>query len=128
MAADRTAYAVFLHPQAIEALGPAITPYLSDSPAGPHLACAEIDSGGALFEMTLVGTDPQGHPVEVDLMIPTNMVKLVVSIRRDEDFGFGVRETPVAVPVTVAAPATEPASAPPPTPPPSTAAPGAAAT
>jgi hypothetical protein len=113
MSAERTAYAVFLHPQAIEALGPAIKPYLSDSPAGPHLACAEIDSGGALFEMTLIGRDNDGRVVEVDLMIPTGMVKLVVSIRREGDFGFGPREVPET-------------ATPPPTPPPSTAAPGAA--
>lgn len=112
--ADRT-YAVFFHPQALEALGAVITPYLSQSPAGPYLACAEVDSGGALFEMTLIGRDGEGRPVEVDLMVPTGMVKLVISIRRDGDFGFGPHE-PGIVPT------------PPPTPPPSTAAPGAAAT
>lgn len=119
MADDRTAYAVFLHPQAIEALGPAIQPYLSNGPVGPHLACAEIDSGGALFEMTLVGRDTEGRKVEVDLMVPTGMIKLVLSIRRDGEFGFGPRDKPEAIVVA-------PEPTPPPTPPPSTAAPGAA--
>jgi hypothetical protein len=126
MSAERTAYAVFLHPQAIEVLGPAIQPYLSESPAGPHLACAEIDAGGALFEMTLLGRDAEGRMIEVDLMVPSGMVRLVVSIRREGDFGFGPREAPTPgapiVPDTSA-----PADAtPPPTPPPSTVAPGAA--
>lgn len=111
---DRT-YAVFLHPQALEALGPVITPYMSESPAGAYLACAEVDSGGALFEMTLIGRDSAGRPVEVDLMVPAGMIKLVISIRRDDDFGFGPHESGIV-------------AAPPPTPPPSTAAPGAAAT
>lgn len=111
---DRSTYAVFLHPQAIEALGPAIQPYLTDSPVGPHLSCAEIDSGGSLFEMTLIGRDAEGKTVEVELMVPVAMVKLVVSIRREDEFGFGPRETATA--------------APPPTPPLSTAAPGAAST
>ena len=111
---DRT-YAVFLYPPALEALGPIITPYLSESPGGQYLAAAEVDSGGALFEVTLIGKDGEGRPVEVDLMVPSGMIKLVISIRRDGDFGFGPH-----VPDIVAAP--------PPTPPPSTAAPGAAAT
>jgi hypothetical protein len=111
---DRT-YAVFLYPQALEALGPIVTPYLSESPGGPYLAAAEVDSSGALFEVTLIGKDGEGRPVEVDLMVPSGMIKLVISIRRDGDFGFGPHVGDV-VPT------------PPPTPPPSTAAPGAAAT
>jgi hypothetical protein len=85
---DRSAFAVFLHQQAIDALGAAIKPYLIDSPAGPHLQCVEVDSGGALFEMTLVGKNAEGQAVEVELMVPVGMVKLVVSVKREDDFGF----------------------------------------
>ena len=95
---DRSAFAVFLHQQAIDALGLAIKPYLADSPAGAHLQCVEVDSGGALFEMTLVGKNAEGKTVEVELMVPIGMVKLVVSVRHEGEFGFGRREgTPVVV-------------------------------
>lgn len=89
--ADRSAFAVFLHQQAIDALGAAIKPYLIDSPAGPHLQCVEVDGGGALFEMTLVGKNAEGRAVEVELMLPIGMVKLVVSVRHEDEFGFGPR-------------------------------------
>lgn len=119
---DRSAYAVFLHPEAIESLGVAIKPYLADSPAGPHLQCVEVDSGGALFEMTLIGRNTEGRDVEVELMVPIGMVQLVISVRRDGDFGFGPREA--AVVRGSVTPATE--VTPGPGPAPSTVAPGAA--
>ena len=50
---DSSGYAVFFFPQALEALGEAIKPYLQDGPAGAHVLCHEIDTGGALIEMTL---------------------------------------------------------------------------
>lgn len=116
--ADQTAYGVFLHQQAIDALGAAIKPYLIDSPAGAHLQCVEVDSGGSLFEMTLVGRNAEGRAVEVELMVPIAMIKLVVSVKRDGEFGFGLRES--------AQSPTDPASAAGSAP--STVAPGAAAT
>jgi hypothetical protein len=122
---DRSAFAVFLHPQAIETLGVAIKPYLVDSPAGPHLQCVEVDSGGALFEMTLIGKNGEGRTVEVELMVPIAMVQLVISVRRDGDFGFGPREAAAAAAAT--APVETPAAAGA-TPAPSTVAPGAAST
>ena len=105
--ADRSAFAVFLHQQAIDALGPAIKPYLIDSPAGPHLQCVEVDGGGALFEMTLVGKNAEGRAVEVELMLPIGMVKLVVSVRHEDEFGFGPRNPKPAADATAdaAAPA-----------------------
>lgn len=121
---DRSAFAVFLHPQAIDALGVAIKPYLIDSPAGPHLQCVEVDSGGALFEMTLVGKNAEGRIVEVELMVPIAMIKLVVSVRREGDFGFGPREAAAAE----AAVAAETPSAAGAAVAPSTVAPGAAST
>lgn len=88
---DRKVYAVFLHPGALDALGTAIKPYLIESSAGPHLQCVEVDSAGALFEAVLEGRDNQGHTLEVELMIPIAMIQLVISVRRDEEFGFGPR-------------------------------------
>ena len=85
---DQTLYAVFIHPGALEALGEAIKPYLSDGPHGKHIVCREIDSGGMFFEMTIEGTTAEGRKVELDLMIPGNMVQMVVSSHSDEAFGF----------------------------------------
>ncbi|HEY0505041.1 MAG TPA: hypothetical protein VGD42_16280 [Lysobacter sp.] len=84
-------YAVFLYPQALEVLGEAIRPYLQDGPLGPHVLCSAIDTGGALIEMTLEGRTAEGHAVGVELMIPTGMVRMIVSARSDTVFGFGPR-------------------------------------
>lgn len=81
-------HAVFLHPGALEALGAAITPYLSDGPLGKHVVCREIDSGGPFFGMTIVGTASDGRTVELDLMIPSNMVLMVLSAHGEGAFGF----------------------------------------
>lgn len=93
-------YAVFFYPQALEALGEAIKPYLQDSPAGPHVACHEIDTGGTLVEMTLRGRAPEGRDVTVELMVPSAMVRMIVSTHSDETFGFGpqAQEKPVSAP------------------------------
>ncbi|BDU17342.1 hypothetical protein [Lysobacter auxotrophicus] len=84
-------YAVFLYPQALEILGEAIRPYLLDGPHGPHVMCTAIDTGGALIDMTLHGRSEDGHEVEIELMIPTGMVRMIVSARSDAAFGFGPR-------------------------------------
>lgn len=86
-------YAVFLYPQALEVLGTAIRPYLQDGPHGPHVMCSAIDTGGALIEMTLEGRTAEGHAIAVELMIPTAMVRMIVSARSDGVFGFGPRVT-----------------------------------
>lgn len=88
---DSQGYAVFFFPQAIEALGEAIKPYLKDGPGGPHVLCKEIDTGGALVEMSLDGQTPDGQYVALELMVPTSMVRMIVSARTDEAFGFGPR-------------------------------------
>ena len=90
-------YAVFFFPQALEALGEAIKPYLTGQADGPHLFCKEIDTGGAFTEMTLVGQDAEGHDVQVELMVPGNMVRMIVSARSDTGFGFYQRHRPGAV-------------------------------
>ena len=82
-------YAVFFFPQALEALGDAIKPYLRDGAAGPHVMCNGIDTGGSLIEMTLHGTTNDGEQVELELMVPTGMVRMIVSAHSDEMFGFG---------------------------------------
>lgn len=85
---DITWYSVFLHEGAMTALGEAIKPYLIDGPQGMHLACKEIDSGGAFFEMALDGHDANGALIEVELMIPAAMVRLVISAHSEGAFGF----------------------------------------
>ena len=91
-------YAVFLFPQAIEALGDAIKPYLVEGPGGPHVLCKEIDTAGALIEMTLEGQTADGAVVRIELMVPGSMVRMIVSARSDGAFGFGPRK-PAAPPL-----------------------------
>jgi hypothetical protein len=85
---EPTNYAVFLFPQALEALGDPIKPTLRDAPGGPHIVCAEIDANGPLFGMTLVGKGPRGELLEPEIMIPTSMVRLVMSMHGEHDIGF----------------------------------------
>ncbi len=88
---DFNGYAVFFFPNAIEALGEAIAPYLQDSPGGPHILCRDIDVGGALAQLTLEGRTSDGRELDLELMFPTNMVRMIVSARSDPAFGFGPR-------------------------------------
>lgn len=88
---DRNGYAVFLYPQALEALGDAIKPYLQDGDAGPHLLCKAIDTGGSLIEMTLHGRNADDSDPTLELMLPSGMVRMVVSRHSDGSFGFGPR-------------------------------------
>ncbi|MBO9662516.1 hypothetical protein [Dokdonella sp.] len=85
---DAPNYAVFLFPQALEALGEPIKPYLRDAPGGPHIVCVEIDASGPLFGMTLVGKGPAGERLELELMLPVSMVKLVMSMHGEHEIGF----------------------------------------
>jgi hypothetical protein len=108
---ESNGYAVFFFPQALEALGDAIKPYLQDGPMGPHVICNEIDTGGALLEMTIQGVTSEGKAVMLELMVPGSMVRMVVSSQSDATFGFGPR---IPVPVTVlpvVGPTAEPAQA-----------------
>ncbi len=110
---DNSGYAVFFFPQALEALGDALRPFLQDGPAGPHIACHTIDTGGAFIEMTLEGRNQEGRTISLELMVPSGMVRMVVSTHSDEMFGFGshayARE-PARLPVV--GPTAEPANAP----------------
>jgi hypothetical protein len=85
---DAQSYAVFLFPQAQEALGDTIKPYLSDAPAGQHIVCAGIDASGPFFQMTLQGTNADGQKSELELMIPHVMVRVIMSLRNGHPFGF----------------------------------------
>ena len=92
---DSAGYAVFFFAPALEALGDAIKPYLQDGPAGPHVPCREVDTAGAFIEMTLEGRTAEGREVALELMVPGNMVRMIVSARSDEEFGFYNRVKPV---------------------------------
>lgn len=85
---ESAGYAVFFFPPALEALGDAIKPYLQDGPAGPHVPCREVDTGGAFIEMTLEGRTAEGRAIALELMVPGNMVRMIVSAHSDEEFGF----------------------------------------
>lgn len=110
----RDGYAVFFFPSALEALGDAIRPYIQDSPVvGPHVPCDAIDTAGALIEMTLKGRMPGGEDVELELMVPSSMVRMIVSRQSGGAFGFGPRSyeaapAPVMLPtIGEAAPAAD---------------------
>lgn len=117
---DTQGYAVFFFPQALEALGEAIRPYLLDGPAGPHVLCKEIDTGGAFTEMTLEGRTADGQFLSLELMVPGSMLRMIVSAHGEGSFGFGAslprpvqKAAPKAAPATAApAAAPSPASAP----------------
>ena len=82
-------YMVYFFPQALEALGEAIKPYLQAGAAGDHVVCDEIDTAGSLIEMTLLGRSPEGRSVSVELMVPSGMVRMIVSAHGEGVFGFG---------------------------------------
>lgn len=88
---DNNGYAVFFYAQALEALGEGIKPYLQDGPAGVHIVCREVDTGGALVKMTLDARTTAGDTIQLELLVPTSMVLMIVSARTDEAFGFGPR-------------------------------------
>jgi hypothetical protein len=86
-------YAVFLRPEAVEAMGEALAPYLRESPRGMHLQCEEIDTSGAFVEMLIKRINREGKWTEVELMIPAGAIRMIVSCQSDGTFGFGPRET-----------------------------------
>ena len=86
---EQRIYLVYFHVQSLDVLGDAIKPYLTDAAEGKHLRCNEIDSGGGFFQCQLAGTDPEGKPLDVDLLVPASMIRLVVSASGSEiEFGF----------------------------------------
>jgi len=87
-------YVVYFFPQALEALGDAIKPYLREGPGGEHVLCHEVDTAGSLIEMTIEANTPDGRLVSLELMVPQAMVKMIVSARSDASFGFSPRVAP----------------------------------
>jgi len=85
---DSPNYAVFLFPQALEALGEPIKPYVREAPLGPHIVCTEIDASGSFFGMTLLGRGPAGEPLQLEIMVPSSMVRLVMSMHGEHEIGF----------------------------------------
>ncbi|MEO8160483.1 MAG: hypothetical protein ABI588_03615, partial [Arenimonas sp.] len=83
-------YAVYFHPTALEALGDVVKPFLTEGPSGTYILCNEIDTGGSFCEMKVGGTDAEGKPRDVELMVPNSMIRLVISTTHAEfEFGFG---------------------------------------
>lgn len=105
---DRNGYAVFLFDNALETLGEAVRPYLCEGPAGTHLSCREVDTSGGFVEMTLDGRDESGRTVDLELIVPSNMIRMIVSARAEDAFGFVPRN---AVPLEPALPAIGPTAA-----------------
>lgn len=97
---DFNGYAVFFFPQALEALGGALKPYLQEGAAEPHVLCREIDAGGPLIQLTMDGRTTSGEHIDLQLMLPTNMIRMIVSARSDPAFGFGPRTAVEPVPDT----------------------------
>ena len=111
---DTHGYFVFFHSQALEALGAPIKPYLLGDGDNQHILCREIDTGGAFIEMTLAGQTKDGTTVQVELMVPGSMVRMIVPSQSDGSFGFGPRiPAPPAPELPAAGPTAEPALAPP---------------
>lgn len=84
----RPHHAVYLFQQALETLGDAVKPYLQEGPHGPHFLCVEIDSGGSLFGMTIPGLSTEGEPLEIAIMVPSAMVRLVLSMQPELEIGY----------------------------------------
>lgn len=108
-------YAVFFFPQALETLGEPIKPYLHPGPPEPHVMCQHIDTAGALIQMTMIGNTESGREVELELMVPMAMVRMIVSAHSEDSIGFGTAATAllrpgVAAPPASPAPATDPAT------------------
>lgn len=88
---EKPKYAVHFHENALEVLGEAIKPYLTQGAHGPELLCTDIDTGGALAELEVVGTNVEGKPFACEIMVPVGMIRLVLAVGDDhESFGFGV--------------------------------------
>jgi hypothetical protein len=106
---DRNGYAVFFYENSLATLGEAIKPYLCEGPHGTHVSCREVDTAGSFVEMMLDGREDSGRTIDLELIVPTSMVRMIVSARADEAFGFVPRD---ATPLEPALPVVGPTAAP----------------
>jgi hypothetical protein len=89
MTSEQCKYAVYFHANALEALGEAINPYLTQGPNGPHIVCNDIDTGGVLCEMNVCGKNADGKDIETEVMVPVAMIRMVLQIASGDGlFGF----------------------------------------
>jgi hypothetical protein len=88
---DDVHYAVYLHDNAVEALGEAMKPYLTQGPHGPHILCSDLDTGGTLCEMFVHTHTAEGVEQKTEVMLPVAMVRLVLSVGGVSD-GFGFHQ------------------------------------
>jgi len=91
MSETTNGYAVFLYDQALEVLGEAIKPLLEDGPGGLHIPCIEVDTSGAFVEMTLRTRPENTQDAEIEVMVPTGMVRMIASMRTSTAFGFAAK-------------------------------------
>lgn len=105
-------YSVYFFPQALEVLGDDARMFLNGEGERAHVICREIDTAGALLEMTLECQTTDGEPIEVELMVPSNMVRLIISTRSDGSFGFRPRKPGDEAPDAAAIPGRVPAAVP----------------
>jgi hypothetical protein len=66
--------------------------------------CLGVDNAGAFIEMNLEGRTADVREVALELIVPGNIVRIIVSARSDGEFGFYKRDKPMVVPVTPAPP------------------------
>ena len=104
MSAISCGYAVFLFDNALEVLGEAVRPFLMEGTGGPRICARSVDTGGAFLEMTLDGSNEGGEHVEVELIVPIGMVRMIVSTRGDASFGFRMHREMVATGLPVVGP------------------------
>lgn len=106
MSNDLPSVAVLLFPQAVEAIAGALGGHIRDGELGPHILCRQVNTNGPYFEMVFDGKDAAGNAVEMQVMVPHGYIRLVMSVRGDDSFGFArVRQSTVASVPDVAAPA-----------------------
>src|SRR5258708_13573594 len=68
---ETTQYAVFLFPQALEALGAVIAPYLTNVDAvGTHTLCSEVDASGPFFTFTVQRRNAERNELQRALTLP----------------------------------------------------------
>lgn len=96
MSNESSSVAVLLFPQAVEAIAGALGGHIREGDFGPHILCRQVNSNGPYFEMLFDGQDASGRPVEMEVMLPHGYIRMVMSVRGEDSFGFArVRQTSV---------------------------------